>query len=312
MKWFWCTKLGKDPVFMKKRLLCIILAVILCVFVLPSCTPSADADTNDSTDGGTTKKPDEDASYNEKNSTNIVFSDSEVKVKGSGVTVEGTTALILDEGTYVLSGSCSDGRVIVEVKDKERVQLVLNGLKLASKTDAPVWVKNCDKVTVILSEGTVNTLEDTKSYSDVNADGEPNACLFSKKDMTINGSGTLNVKSSFNNGITTKDDLKIKGGVINVDAANHGIRGNDSVTITDGTITITCKNDGIKASKDSDPEKGFVRIEGGTVVIDAGDDCLQAPLNITVSGGSVTLDAGGKETNCDGTVNIADGVIKKK
>lgn len=324
---------------MKKRIISAILAImcIISMLVLISCdngVGSGDAGTTDQQGGnggsqqsgnnsqqggdnevtdptGRYSKFDLRATYDERTSTKITFTDSGATADGEGASAEGTTVLIVGEGTYIVSGSCSDGQIIVEVKDKEKVQLVFNGLKLASKTKAPVWIKNADKVSITLVDGTTSTLEDTAAYADANADGEPNACLFSKVDLTINGTGTLNVNGNVNNGITTKDDLKIVSGTINVTAKNHGVRGNDSVSIRDGTITIKCDNDGIKASKDTDPEKGYIYIEGGTISVDAGDDCLQAVTDITVTAGTVTVSAGGKTVNCDGTTHIADGTIKE-
>ncbi len=280
----------------------------------PAGTGSGEqAGTSGGASGGETSDPsgrysnfDLRADYDEDKAAVVTFSDGGAKVSGagSGVSVEGKTVLILGEGVFILRGSCSDGRVIVEVKDREKVQLVFDGLKLASKTEAPVWIKNADKVSITLAEGTTSTLEDGGAYSDVNADGEPNACLFSKVDLTINGEGTLNVNGSVNNGITTKDDFKLISGNVNITAQNHGLRGNDSVTVRGGKLTISCKNDGIKSSKDDDPEKGYIFIEGGEISVDAGDDCLQAVTAITVSGAKLTLTPGGKEYNCDGVVSV--------
>ncbi len=327
---------------MKKRIISV-LALILCaasVLVLAACSGSGSFGGGDGTqaEGGTGNnnggsgtgsgnnngnggeeltdptgrysKFDLRATYDERTSTKIVFADGGATVDGEGASAEGTTVLIVGEGTFIVSGSCSDGQLIVEAKDKEKVQLVFSGLKLASKSKAPVWIKNADKVSITLADGTVSTLEDSGAYTDANADGEPNACLFSKVDLTINGTGTLNVNGNVNNGIATKDDLKIVSGTVTVTAKNHGIRGNDSVQIRSGNITVTADNDGIKSSKDDDPEKGYIYIEGGTITVNAGDDCFQAVTGITATAGSITATAGGKRTNCPVEDNIADGVMK--
>ena len=249
-------------------------------------------------------------SYDATEAATVTFTDSAVTVQGKGASADGTTLYINTKGTYRLTGSCSDGRIIVEVPTSDKVHLVFNGLKLECKSNAAVWVKSADKTSITLVEGTVNSLSDSGAYKDTNADGEPNACLFSKDDITINGTGTLEVTGNVNNGITSKDDLKIVSGTIKVTAKNHGIRGNDSVSIRDGVITIVAKNDGIKSSKEDKENKGYIYIEGGTISIDAGDDCLQAPSDITVTGGSITTDAGGKVVNCDGTTYFADGTLK--
>lgn len=273
-------------------------------------------DNNGSNNGGDNNaderytKYDLNAEYSEKDSVKVEFTDSKATISGDGAKADGTVVTITAEGTYILSGSCSDGRVIVEVTELEKVHLVFDGLKLICTTSAPVYIKSCDKTSITLVEGTTSTLQDGGAYGDLNFDGEPNACLFSKDDLTINGTGTLNVYANYNNGIVSKDDLKIISGTYNVTAKNHGIRGNDSVTIKDGVITISCKNDGIKSSNDTKDDKGYVYIEGGKFTVDAGDDVFQAPVDITITGGEFSVEAGGDVLNCDGTTNVKDGLLK--
>ncbi len=328
---------------MTKRIISMILAIILCVmtlFVFAACdgdnpaggSESADnggnggnnngnsgnsgnnGGNNGSGDNGSSEERytnyDLNTDYSEKDSVKVEFTDSNVTVSGEGAAANGTVVNITAPGTYILSGSCSDGRVIVEVTELEKVHLVFNGLKLICTTSAPIYIKSCDKTSITLVEGTTSTLQDGGAYGDLNADGEPNACLFSKDDLTINGTGTLNVYANYNNGIVSKDDLKIISGTYNVTAKNHGIRGNDSVTIKDGVISISCKNDGIKSSNDTKDDKGYLYIEGGKFTIDAGDDVFQAPVDITITGGEFSVEAGGDVLNCDGTTNVKDGLLK--
>lgn len=80
---------------------------------------------------------------------------------------------------------------------------------------------------------------------------EPSACVYSKDDLTINGTGTLNVIANYNNGIVSKDDLKVTGGNISVTAVHDGLRGKDSVTVKDGVITVNAGGDGIKSNNDT-------------------------------------------------------------
>ncbi len=283
----------------------------------PGNTPSKDDDPNETERPGSDDavasdrytKFDQKTDY-DKNDTTIEFTNSKVNVKGDGVSVSGTVVTINKDGTYVLSGSCEDGQIIVEVTLEEKVHLVFNGLKLICKSSAPVYVKSCDKTTITLVEGTTSTIQDGASYKNLNAEGEPNACIFSKDDLSINGSGTLHVYANYNNGICTKDDLKLISGTVKVEAKNHGIRGNDSVTIKDGTYDISCKEDAIKSSKDTKEDKGYIYIDGGNFTIDAGDDALQAPIDITVNGGKFSIDAGGDVVNCDGKVNIKEGLFE--
>ncbi len=327
---------------MTRQIISVLLALVLCaasVFVFAGCDDAAPVDGesgNSGNQGGDNQGGNDNQSgdsdddefdegvsadsrytnydlnteYEKADAVKIEFTDSAATVTGEGAVADGTVVKITAPGTYILSGSSTDGRVIVEVTELEKVHLVFNGLKLVCTYSSPVYIKSCDKTAITLVEGTTNTLQDGGAYSDLNADGEPNACLFSKDDLTINGTGTLNVYANYNNGIVSKDDLKIISGTYNVTAKNHGIRGNDSVTIRDGVITISCKNDGIKSSNDTKEDKGYVFIEGGKFTVDAGDDVFQAPLDITITGGEFSVEAGGDVLNCDGTTNVADGLLK--
>ncbi|MFN2220351.1 MAG: carbohydrate-binding domain-containing protein [Anaerolineae bacterium] len=217
-----------------------------------------------------------------------------IQVEGSGVTVDGTVATIANAGTYGISGTLDDGQIIVDTHDQETVFLVLDGVEITSSTSAPIFVSNAEKVVITLADGTESYLTDGDSYifEDAESD-EPNAALFSKDDLTINGSGSLAVNANYNNGIASKDDLKITGGTITVNAANDGIKGRDSVAVLEGELTINAGADGIQSNNDEDAEKGYVSIEGGTLTITAGLDGIQAETNLSISGGEITLITGG-------------------
>ena len=164
-------------------------------------------------------------------------------------------------GTYVVSGSLDDGQIVVDTEDKETVRLVLNGADITCSTSAPIYVKSADKIILILADGTENQVTDGDSYvlEDAESD-EPNAAIFSKSDLTINGDGSLIVKANYNDGIASKDDLKIVSGDITVDAVNDAIKGRDCIGVKDGTIKVTAGGDGLQSTNDEDPEKGFICI----------------------------------------------------
>ena len=67
-------------------------------------------------------------------------------------------------------------------------------------------------VYLTLAEGTTNSLSDSNSNSDEKA----NAALFSKVDLTINGSGTLTVDGKKSNAVKANDTLHITGGTFNI------------------------------------------------------------------------------------------------
>ncbi len=233
----------------------------------------------------------------------LAFSgDSVTPSSEDGLTVQDGVVTITKGGDYVLSGTLNDGRIVVSLADKqEKAHLIFNGLSVTCSTGAPLTVLQADKTVITLAEGTKNTLTDAKEYTvfDITeAENQyPNACIASKDDLTINGSGTLHVSANYNNGIHCSDDLKLVSGEITVDAVNHGIRGNDSVLIHDGKITVTSGGDGIKSSTADQDGKGYIQIEGGTVTVNAEQDGIDAATALTVTAGTLDLTAGGGTAN---------------
>ena len=241
--------------------------------------------------------------------TTIDFTDDGVKISGNGASADGTIVYITADGTYVISGSCQNGQIVVEMDKTEKAQLVLMGLTLTCQDSAPLYVVSADKVGLTLAEGTVNTFSDGTAYNSNAFEKKPTACIYSRDDLTINGKGELVVNANVNNGIGTSNDLKIVSGTVTVTAANNGLKGNDSVAIMGGTISVTSKDDGIKTENDTDPGKGYIYVEGGEISVTCADDALQATQDITVAGGHITANAGGKTVNCDGTQDILSGSI---
>jgi hypothetical protein len=217
-----------------------------------------------------------------------------ITFEGNGVTVDGSIVTITAAGTYSISGTLNDGQIIVDTEDEETVYLVLDGADITYSTSAPLFVSNAEKTVITLADGSENFVTDGASYvfEDTESD-EPNATVFSKDDLTINGTGSLIVNANYNNGIASKDDLKITGGTITVNAVNDGIKGRDSIAVLDGIITVNAGGDGLQSNNDGDPEQGYVSIEGGTLSITAGLDGIQAETSLSVSGGEITIITGG-------------------
>ena len=153
------------------------------------------------------------------------------------MTVDENIVTITQGGTYSLSGTLDDGQVIVNAGDLDQVEILLNGVHLTSSTSAPIYVMNADKTTLTLVEGTESVITDAESYvyEDATVD-EPNAAIFSKDDLKINGTGSLIVNANYNNGIASKDDLDIKNGDITINAVNNGLKGKDSIEIDNSEI----------------------------------------------------------------------------
>lgn len=235
-----------------------------------------------------------DTSVSDSEITTIRLSGDTADVTGGGVTIDGSVVTITSAGTFDISGTLNDGRIIVDTQDEETVVLLLDGVDITSSSSAPITINNAEKAVITLVEGSENYVSDASDYVfDDPAEEEPNAAIFSKDDLTINGNGLLIVEANFNHGIASKDDLKITGGTITVSAVNDGIKGRDSVAIKDGFLTIHAGGDGLQSNNDVDAEKGIVSIEGGVLDIAAGLDGIQAETSLLVSGGEITVVTGG-------------------
>lgn len=242
------------------------------------------------TSGGQTEEID---TWKEDAYQEIILNGSNISTEAEGVTVEGTTATITAAGTYVISGTLEDGRIIVNATKEDKVILVLNGVQITCKDSSPIYIIRADKTIFYLADGTENTISDGESYVFDDGETEPDAAVFAKDDLTIKGTGSLTVNANYYDGIVCKNDLKITGGILTVNAVNQGIKGKDSLTIKGGTITVTAGDDGIKSSNDAQEEDGkevgWVLIEDGILTITAGDDAIHAESDLTINGGSITI-----------------------
>lgn len=244
---------------------------------------------------------------NTSDSSDIVDSDNEASitlnkdsifVDGKGATVDGTKVTITDAGTYTLSGELDDGQIIVDAEDSDKVNIILNGVTIKCSNSAPIYVMNADKIIISLAEGSDNTIEDASEYVfEASDSNEPNAAIYSKDDLTINGTGELLVNANYNNGISSNDNLKINGGDIIVVSTNHGLKGKDSVTIKDGNIEVNAGGDGIKTDNAEEEDKGNISIEGGSLNITSEQDGIQADKNINILSGDITISTGGGSVN---------------
>ena len=243
------------------------------------------------------------AEWSESDATNIVCNGTEIQVEGSGATVENNTLTITKGGTYILSGSLTDGKVVVNTDEDKNVQLVLNGVSLTSLDYAPITILNAKNAYITLAEGTTNTINDGTTYDVAEGEDEPSAAIFSKDDLIINGSGALVVTANYKDGITSKDDLQIISGTITIQAADDGIVGKDSVCVRSGKITIDAQGDGIKSTNTDDSSKGYIVIDGGTIEITSGSDGIQAQTQLTVNDGALTITTNGGSANGSSTGN---------
>lgn len=266
---------------------------------IPSPTPeSTDSSSNDNTDTNidTTTGNEED----HESSADYVYSSSEaVKIQlnsnsiiidsANFATIDGSVITINSSGTYLISGTLTNGQIIVNSQDEGTVQLILNNVDISCSTSAPIYIVDAKKAVIILEEGSTNTVKDTNTGSVE----EPNAAIFSTCDLTIYGSGSLTVQGNNNDAIASKDGLIIKSGTVKVNAVDDGVRGKDYLIIKGGQVTVTSGGDGLKSDNAEDATRGYVSIEGGSISITSGGDAIEAQTDVLVTGGQITETSGG-------------------
>lgn len=211
---------------------------------------------------------------------------------------------IRSAGIYVLTGQAANYTVKVEADKEDKVQIVLDSVTVSNDDFPVIYVKSADKCFV--SSFGDNALSVSKKYV---SDGDTNtdAVIFSREDLTLNGTGTLTILSAAGNGITSKDDMKITGGNYNITSALDAIEANDAISVYDGEFIINTNKDGLHC--ENDDQQGSIYIKDGSFTIAASDDGIQATTTLVIDGGAFNITASeGLEATYvqinDGTIHI--------
>lgn len=271
----------------------LVAAVVLAVIFIPKSSGSSDSTAN--TQSASVK------SVTSDNSATITLNGSQIQSSGSGVLVKDSTAIITDGGTYTISGSLKNGRIIVDAENQV-VNIILNGAAINCDDQAAINVYKSKQTIITLKNGTENTLTSGESYVFTDEysskeDEEPSAALFSKSDLCINGTGLLKITSKYKNGIQSKDNLIIDSANITVDSANDAVKGKDSVTIKNATLSLTAKGDGIVSNNSTDSNLGYVTIENSKITVNATADGIKAHTKLNISGGEYNITTNGGSDN---------------
>ena len=266
-----------------------ILSLIPTVAVLSACWAfSAEASAAASTDEVFSAR-DLSGSYDDK-VAEITLNGTEASSDSDHVSISGSVVTIQDAGTYILTGTLENGCILVDADKEDKVQLVLNGVTIHSDTFAAIYGKQADKVFITLAEGTVNILTNGGSFQQID-DSTVDAVIFSRDDLTLNGSGTLQILSPAGHGIVGKDDVVITGGSYEIRASGHGIAAKDSLAIANGSFLIEAGQDGLHAENGDDTTVGSIYIADGSFSIQVSDDALHANTSLQIDGGSFAITA---------------------
>ncbi|HHW00976.1 MAG TPA: carbohydrate-binding domain-containing protein [Clostridiaceae bacterium] len=236
------------------------------------------------------------AGYDESTSTIIQLNSDTATSTSSAVKISGSTVTITDEGTYILAGTLNDGIIIVDSEKTDKVQLVLNNVSINSETSAPIYIRQSDKVFITLAQDSVNTLTNGGTFTAID-ENNIDAAIFSKEDLTLNGSGILTITSPAGHGIVSKDELTLTGGTYYIISASHGLEGKDNICIANAEINITSGKDGIHAENAEDTSLGFIYIQSGTFNIFSDGDGIAASDRMQIDDGTFYIISGSGSWN---------------
>lgn len=273
---------------------------------------------------------DTDTDFSESDACVITLNRTSAELSGKGASADGSKITLSSAGNYIVKGTLDDGQLIVDVKSGD-VRIILDDARISCSYSCPLYVANADKVIITLAGENGSFLEDSSSYdSAYTLNQEANAVIYSKDDLTINGSGALKVSANFNNGITCNDDLIIAGGKISISAADNGVKAKNSLRIADGALDITSDGDGIQSGGDLLMERGSISVvsgggsENGRLHYDGmggwdfsygQDDSestasikgIKAVSDIRIDGGSLSLDCADDAIHANGSIHIGGG-----
>lgn len=296
----------------KKQTLCIV-AICTMLSLVGCSTKTSEEDSESSTNATNVSSTssiitysdyDYDEDYSDEDAETITLSESGISYSGSHATVSQNTITITTAGTYIVSGTSSDAQIIVDATKNDHIRIVLDNANITCKTSSPIYVKQADKVVLTLAPDSKNTVSDTANYTFASVEeDEPDATIFAKDDLTINGSGSLTVSANYKTGIKCKNDLKIMNGTIDITSVDNGIIGKDTLAIKDGNVNITSTGDGLKSNNATETEKGILCIEGGNITINAQQDGIQSDNMLYIYDGVIKVTSGGGSANAPARAN---------
>lgn len=227
---------------------------------------------------------DRDTSYDMATSTTIALSGNSATVSGEGASYSDGLVSISKAGTYIISGNSSQIQVQVTAGDSDEVHLILDNTTMTADK-APIAILKAGHVYLTLAEGSDNSLSDSSN----NTDKEVDATLFSKTDLTINGSGTLSVDGKTNDAIKVNDSLHIVGGNFKLTAVGDTLTVNDELNIVDSKLALEAGEDAVKVDNDDDQTLGNMYLANNTITITTGDDGIHASGNLVIDSGNYDI-----------------------
>ena len=231
--------------------------------------------------------------WDEREAISVVGNGNDFKTNGKGVKLTDGQMLITAEGEYCFTGDFAMP-IVVNVGDKDKVQIILNGANITVADGPAILAEAGDKVFITVADGTVNTVSDGAAYANTEA-VSPDGAIFSRTDLCIHGTGTLNVNGNYKHGVVSKDDLVIVGCTLTVTSLSTALDGKDCLMATGANITVDAGSNGLRSDNAEDENRGYIYLQDSTLNITAENDGVQAEtvlyienctMNVTTGGGS--------------------------
>lgn len=219
-----------------------------------------------------------------------------VQTEGEGVTYADGVITVSAPGTYIFSGE-TEGMLLVDAGAEDKVQLVFRQFSLSNSQGPALYIRSADKVFLTTAENTVNTLSDGAQYAYTDGDTNVDGAVFSKADLTLNGSGTLKISGKAAHGIVSKDNLVVGSGTYEITSAKKALNGKDCVKIHDCQMALQAGTDGICSDNTEAADRGFVYIQGGNIRITCQNDGVQAENVLLLEAPVMELLSGGGSVN---------------
>ena len=264
----------------------------------------------DSEAGGTVYFTNNDlnGTWDSARATVITLKGDRASVSGSGAYVYNGDVIINGTGLFTVSGTLDDGSIVVDAHKTSKVWVKLDGAQIRCSDSAAFRVEQADKVFLTLAEGSENLIESGSEFSAEALENNVKGALFSRDDLTINGSGSLTVRSGYRHAIAVNDDLVITGGTVSAEAPRDAIHANDSFRLREAELLLKGGDEGI----DVDAEGGYFYMESGSVRIDSADDGICAEGDILTAGGEITIVSADDGIHSGSAIYIYGGTILLK
>lgn len=208
-------------------------------------------------------------------------------VSGADVTITSTASAAINEITYGLTGTTSDGSFTMVGTYKATVELF--GVNITNPSGPAIDLQNGKRIEISAKSGTTSTLTDGTST----ATDAWKGALYCKGHIQFKGKGTLNVYGNYAHAIKAGEYIEMKNCTINVySAIKDAINCNQYFLMESGEINLSgFGDDGIQVSKETN------------------DTSAENTGNFTMNGGTININmagASGESVKAEGTKSVAN------